>query len=594
MKQQLLFVLQVLLLTVGEVSLVSCSTVSWTQQQVNGTLSCPPGYVPGPKESSACECGRWPNGVVVCDEATVKAYILVGYCMTYDDVKNETVTGKCPYSYYRNDSLKFYIPLPEYLSTLNEFMCGNSLNRTGELCGTCKSNFTVPLFMYASNFKCVECNGNSYNWLIYTGVEFIPVTVFFIAVVLFSINITSPSMNSLIFFSQISTAGISSSFLDIQNFVTQQGSSPLPHSEVVPHILHHAYSIWNLDFFRFHFLYSPLCFDGMSTVHVRAMAYITALYPLFLVVLLYICIKLYNCNFRPLVRCWKPFHKCWVHYRRRVDPKAKVIDAFATFLLLTHVKLMLVSYDLLTTTQLYKGDGKELNSTSLYYDATVQIFQGQHLPFGIIAVLILATFTALPPLVLLMYPTKIFQKFLVCINFSPPQLHAFADVFTGCYKDGISCGNYDMRFIAGAYYVLRIVILSASLFEPTTYLVTSIFVYILTAMFFALMKPYKNNFYNVFDALMFALLSMIYTAILYHILYITVTSNNSIVLVVLTEVLAALPLLYELGLVIWWFIRKSAKCLQKYGLLQLQIERRDVPLPDRLISSEDEEYKPLL
>jgi len=41
----------------------------------------------------------------------------------------------------------FNIPLPEYLSTLNEFMCGNSLNRTGELCGTCKSNFTVPLFM---------------------------------------------------------------------------------------------------------------------------------------------------------------------------------------------------------------------------------------------------------------------------------------------------------------------------------------------------------------------------------------------------------------------------------------------------------------
>ena len=151
-----------------------------------------------------------------------------------------------------------------------------------------------------------------------------------------------------------------------------------------------------------------------------------------------------------------------------------------------------------------------------------------------------------------------------------------------------------MRFIAGAYYVLRIVILSASLFEPTTYIVTSIFVYILTAMFFALMKPYKNNFYNVLDALMFALLSMIYTAILYHILYITVTSKNSIVLVVLTEVLAALPLLYELGLIIWWFIRKSAKCLHKYGLLQLQIEKRDVPLPDRLISSEDEEYKPLL
>ena len=103
--------------------------------------------------------------------------------------------------------------------------------------------------------------------------------------------------------------------------------------------------IWSLNFFR---SVIPLfCVSSnIKTIHALALEYLVAFYPIFLILLTYICIKLHDNNFRPVVWLWKPFHKHFVHLRRRWDSTASMTNAFTTFLLLSFSKILFVSFTL--------------------------------------------------------------------------------------------------------------------------------------------------------------------------------------------------------------------------------------------------------
>ena len=66
----------------------------------------------------------------------------------------------------------------------------------------------------------------------------------------------------------------------------------------------------------------------------------SAFYPLFLVILTFVCIELHARNFRPLVILWKPVHKYFANCRRKLDPKSSIIAAFATFASLSFSKIL--------------------------------------------------------------------------------------------------------------------------------------------------------------------------------------------------------------------------------------------------------------
>jgi len=149
-----------------------------------------------------------------------------------------------------------------------------------------------------------------------------------------------------------------------------------------------GYGFWNLDYFRY--LIPPFCVSqDLKNFHVLALQYVSAFYPLLLIVLTYICVDLHGHNFRPIVWLWKPFHGCCVDVRRRWDIKTSLIDVFATFLLLSY-SLFVLSY-LLDGAKIYIADGEHVSSTSniLRVDATVQYLSEEHLPFAITAFLIL-------------------------------------------------------------------------------------------------------------------------------------------------------------------------------------------------------------
>ena len=66
------------------------------------------------------------------------------------------------------------------------------------------------------------------------------------------------------------------------------------------------YGIWNLDVICF--VYTPFCLlSHTQTLHILALDYLIAVYPLLLIGLSYLLVVLYDRNIRIIVWPWKPF-----------------------------------------------------------------------------------------------------------------------------------------------------------------------------------------------------------------------------------------------------------------------------------------------
>ena len=108
--------------------------------------------------------------------------------------------------------------------------------------------------------------------------------------------------------------------------------------------------IWNLDFFRP--FYSDLCL-GIGILPTLALDYAIAAYPLLLMIISYLLIVLYDRNYRVITIIWMPFQFFFSLFKRRWAVRASLVDAFSTFFLLSNIKFLNVSFDLLTPTRVY-------------------------------------------------------------------------------------------------------------------------------------------------------------------------------------------------------------------------------------------------
>ena len=221
---------------------------------VTAALSCPPGFV---SQGNKCVCADWPDGIVTCDEDSLNASMQIGYCMTHDNETGEVRAGRCFQSLFRNDSHKFYYPLPTEVSDLNARVCGPS-NSEGLLCGECQEGFAVPLFV---TINCINCTSVSNGWIKFITLTYLPITIIFIVIVVFAISVVSGPSNSFIFYSQIMASPLLSTGL-IVSVVGAQGS--LQYSNRMSTVVVAAlYSIWNLD--SFHYIIPPFCLTNHLT-----------------------------------------------------------------------------------------------------------------------------------------------------------------------------------------------------------------------------------------------------------------------------------------------------------------------------------------
>ena len=540
--------------------------------------SCPPAFV---SRGNSCVCAEWPRSVVICDQRSLNATILVGYCMTYDETNGEVAVGRCPQADHRSDYHKLYYPLPQNVSDLNEYICG-PFNSEGINCGYCIDGYAVAPLTYDQKFQCVKCNDSNLRLGVvkYLAIQFLPSTIAFLLIAIFGVSAVTAPLNAFIIFSQFSLP-----LITIENFIAGQGN--IPYSINFRMAVMGLYNIWNLNFF-WYFIPNFCLSRNLNGLHALALDYIRAIYPMFLITIFYICIKLHANNFRPIVWCWKPWHRHFVFFRRSFDPRTSVINAFATFMLLSYIRLITTTQFLLTFSKLFNEKGQKLQKV-LYYGGSAEYMSNKHIPLAAIAIIVSATFTAIPPLLLFLYPCSLFQNFLTRCNINSHALRTFIEIFQGCFKDGTN-GTRDFRYFSGLYFVLRIALLLMFALSIKTYILICSIAYTIISLVIAFLQPYKRQFYSVVDAVIFALTGVIYTIILFQTVHILVIGHSYTFLIVLTDLLTVAPLAYLFLLVIGLLIKKLLY-LQRIRPLILKctccytaVKDQKPAVPDRMLN----------
>ena len=144
-------------------------------------------------------------------------------------------------------------------------------------------------------------------------------------------------------------------------------------------ILSTLYSIWNLDFFRS--IYPPFCIHPhMSALQVASLDYIIAVYPMIMILLTYGIVILHD-RFNLVIWLCRPLYTCLHRFRKEWDIKSSLIGAFATMLLLSHVKILNVSSNILIPLYSFYMNG----SHSKFYvsiDIDTPYLSKTHLPYS--------------------------------------------------------------------------------------------------------------------------------------------------------------------------------------------------------------------
>ena len=352
---------------------------------------CPPGYtshaVSNSSEIVTCQCDAENYfGLTNCKSkdfsVNVKRGIWVGY------LNNTLVTTDCPLWYCDYNTTHPTYPLPSYngsinySATLQEFICAE--NREGFLCGKCVESKTV--------YCCAEANHCRDNylcgigWLFFILSNILPVTLMFLFITGFGINLTTGYLRGFLLFCQI--------LLSIN--IQMGGLVILPGPvETLNNIWKFIYDIFRLRFFH-NGVFAYCLFPGATALDLLLIQYISTIYA-FLMIL--VVVLLFD---RCALKCSS--------LRRRVKfstAKQSVVNGMSALLILTYGNCTDVTFRLLNYSTVYTVNKAALPKQYVYLDGEIEFLSKEHLPYAIPAIFSLFT-VVLPPLIV----------FLVC-----PLLH---------------------------------------------------------------------------------------------------------------------------------------------------------------------------
>ena len=487
-----------------------------------------------------------------------------GYCATYSE-NNSTKSlsiAKCPYLQHEdyNVTTPDYITLPVSLNELNDYMCG-PLNRKGLLCSECEDGFGYSLSSFS--YKCVNCTNTWYHIPVYLVVQFVPTTILYIVILVFRLSAISPPMPCFIMYAQLVVFGFDLStyisFGNTKEFIFTENGNVKSNMKIIDSF----YGMFNqMDEIIFQYLLPPLCLSTkFKQLHIFFLGYISVFYPVFLIVLTWVCVSLHDYNFRPFVWLWRPFHKCFVRLRREWDIKSDLVDVFITFFLLSYAKCSYMVIVLSSASKIRTFD--ESGNASIRYCATIDPsidYMGHtHLGFMIAAYLIFIVFNILPFLYLTLYPFGAFQRCLSKCRLDFIAVNTFADKIHSCYKNGLD-GGRDMRSLSGIYFFSMIImLLIAGMFQNLEKVMLSGLIklqfsggvsVLIMLLIVATTKPYKKMYMNHMDTLLLSCLALQYFAMACELYQITLT-------------LLYIPMLSFLLVILTKLIKKAANHLRK-------------------------------
>ena len=500
-------------------------------------------------------CGSKIRGAILCKRNFHQLKISRCYCIYYDTKNNVSQFGSC-FATCFYPSIENYLKLErlpiENASFFNNAICNASYitYRTGRFCGKCMDGYGLAVYSYDFSV-CIPCKRYSYRaWLEYFSISLIPLTIFYLVTVLLRINFTSNKLNGVLLVIQVAMSP-----LNLQLYEAWMNSKKIyPAGRNALRSITGIFGIFNLDFLRD--IYPKFCISPDFTIlQVTALDFIPALYPFFLIFLTYFLIWLYDKNISFIVRAWKPFKYCLSGYYRQLNVRTSLVETFASFILLSSIKLASVSLTLLMVTHIYDVSGKPWHTSYLYYDSNIEFFGKQHLPYGLLAIFVLIVFVISPVLLMVLYPCTFFHKALNVCGCNSQVLRILMDAFQGSYKTK----PRDMRYFSAYYLLLRYTVILITGYIQSTFALPAATIVVISSTFvITLLQPHRNHVHNKLDILAINILAFSFSSTLLMMsidIYWLYLSNSAFALAQLIIVA------YFIGIFIWSLFE-----LKIYGL----------------------------
>ena len=476
----------------------------------------------------------------------------MGHVSSLDDTNY--YVGVCPPGFCHESFHYSHFFLPNNSRDLQKLICGYK-NRQDTLCGRCSDGHGPAV--NSPTYECVKCNDPIGDIFKYISAVYIPLVAMFVLIIVFNVRLTTGAANAFILYAQIisSTFGVEVDGQIPIMLIAGNKANRLLKAYKVP------YGIFNLEFIEN--LIPPLCVGThLNTLAVIALDYIIALTPLLLIIIGAIVFKLADlmgdhcCKNVTLSTQAPPRASTYLAKIKRNLSEA-TLPAFSAFLLLSYTKLALTPSYILSQVVLFDNKGNKIYPRRAYFAGHLSVHDDRYFLYYVIpACVVLATFVAVPPLLLLDYPLRLFEWCLSKVNclwryYPVGKVHFFQDTFQGCFKN-------KYRFFAGLYFLFRLAINLNYTFTPSwleQFVVKEISC-ILMILLLALCRPYnaRNDHFNRIDVLIFANLAIVNGLSFY--LFEYAQSNPQaetlpISAFVIRYILIFLPLIYIIGYIMW-------------------------------------------
>ena len=293
--------------------------------------------------------------------------------------------------------------MPRDPALLDDFMCGH-YKRRGLLCGRCIAGYGPT--GHVLDLTCANCSGlpEHYAVTLYLVLQLIPVTVFFICVTIFNINITSGPLFGYIVISQILLIFLRQN-LYLYEYMQAHVSM---HLQVMFKFSLAIYQILSLDFVLP--VIPPFCVSQrLSELHIQLLRFLPATFPILLVIIIFVIMELHARNFRVIHTLWKPFSIILDKTAITGVTNKSVIHAFASFIFLANSYVFTTFTNLVEDVSIINREDGNMYKHSLLMDPTLEWLGYHHIQFIMVSSVPLFIFTLLPSLLHIIYPTRIYE-----------------------------------------------------------------------------------------------------------------------------------------------------------------------------------------
>ena len=548
----------VLLLAVGQ---------GWVMEQ--GDSECPTVWSRASSRSNHCVCGQTLGGGIMCSERQV--YLRVDYTITLDPSTNNTVAALGVYGFDNYSAVvdRVYTPLPSESEYLNQKLCAPN-NRTGFLCGKCIDGFGPTAFYSA----CMNCSEHSVvaRFAGFMALKLVLITIMFILLALFRINVTNGPIFGYIIFCQGFTMGVQLLMPFHELLLNNLGEKRNFYNTLL-----FVSAFWDMNYAP---IFGTICISSsIRNIDVLLLNFVSPSYPLLLVALSYIFIELHNRNFRLLVLVWKPFRMCLLKFRRDWNVKGSIIYAYSALFLLSFSSFNFYAYMVLKSTNVFTST-QDLK-TVLVYQPSIHLHHSQFIPYLLIILFLMLVLGCVPTVLLCVQSVRPLRRRFndLCPQRAAVILYTFVDTFQGMFRD-------EYRVLSAVFTTSVMLFVFVGAFGDTInphigvsfYLVVLMVASVLTAF----IRPFKCFMTNVSVSFHLLLMSCVSVLVSHYILDVGgVGSVYPVILLCLCSIPHVLMLLWLL-----FVLLNKIGCMKIVRMSVFGLdEGREGLLPDRLENS---------